>query len=166
MEPRAVLQDLYGRIPHAVEGAVAGLSADDLVWAPSAGANTIGWLVWHLARVEDHHGAELLGQPQQWAGWAERFGLEPDPEDNGYGHSAEQVAAVRPPSAALLLEYHAAVHQPLVDFLDDLGSDDLERVVDERWDPPVTMAVRLVSVAEDALQHAGQAAYMRGHLGR
>jgi hypothetical protein len=166
VEPRDLLQDLYGRIPDAVEGAVQGLSADDLVWAPSSGANTIGWLVWHLARVEDHHGAELLGEEQRWPAWAERFGREPDPHDTGYGHSADQVAGVRPPSSELLVEYHAAVHQPLVAFLGGLGPADLERIVDERWDPPVTMAVRLVSVAEDALQHAGQAAYLRGLLGR
>jgi hypothetical protein len=166
MEPRDLLEDLFGRIPHAVEGAVAGLSAEDLVWVPAAGANPIGWLVWHLARVEDHHGAELLGTDQLWPGWADRFGLDPDPEDNGYGHTAEQVAAVRPPSAELLLEYHAAVHQPLAAFVGGLAPADLERIVDERWDPPVTMAVRLVSVAEDALQHAGQAAYLRGLLGR
>ena len=39
---------------------------------------------------------------------------------------------------------------------------DLDRVVDERWDPPVTLAVRLVSVLADGLEHAGQAAYIRG----
>ena len=44
--------------------------------------------------------------------------------------------------------------------------DDLDRIVDERWDPPVTLAVRLVSVVDDCLQHAGQAAYARGILSR
>jgi hypothetical protein len=166
VEPRAVLEDLYSRIPHAVEGAVAGLSADDLTWVPVPGANTIGWLAWHLARVEDHHGAELLGTEQRWLEWAARFGLDPDPHDTGYGHTPEQVAGVRPPSAQVLLDYLAAVHDPPAAFVAGVGPADLERIVDERWDPPVTMAVRLVSVAEDALQHAGQAAYLRGLLGR
>jgi hypothetical protein len=166
VEPHAVLADLYGRIPHLVEGAAAGLSADDLVWVPATGANSIGWLIWHLARVEDHHGAELLGTGQRWPTWAERFGLEPDPDDNGYGHTPEQVSGVRPPSAELLLEYHVAVHDPLAAFVGGLGSADLDEVVDRRWDPPVTMGVRLISIADDALQHAGQAAYLRGLLGR
>ncbi len=51
-------------------------------------------------------------------------------------------------------------------MLRDLTPDDLDRVVDRRWDPPVTLGVRLVSVADDCLQHAGQAAYLRGLLGR
>jgi hypothetical protein len=39
---------------------------------------------------------------------------------------------------------------------------DLDRVVDKRWDPPVTLGVRLVSVVDDDAQHVGQAAYVRG----
>ena len=50
-------------------------------------------------------------------------------------------------------------------MLTSLSADDLDRVVDRRWDPPVTLGVRLVSVADDGLQHAGQAAYVRGLLG-
>jgi hypothetical protein len=37
-------------------------------------------------------------------------------------------------------------------------------VVDASWDPPVTLGVRLVSVISDDLQHAGQAAYLRGMI--
>ena len=45
-------------------------------------------------------------------------------------------------------------------MLEGLAPDDLDRVVDRRWDPPVTLGVRLVSIADDSLQHAGQAAYV------
>jgi hypothetical protein len=37
-------------------------------------------------------------------------------------------------------------------------------VVDDSWDPPVTVSIRLVSILADDLQHAGQAAYARGVL--
>ena len=47
-----------------------------------------------------------------------------------------------------------------------LTDRDLDRVVDERWDPPVTLGVRLVSVISDDLQHAGQAALIRGIFDR
>jgi Protein of unknown function (DUF664) len=50
------------------------------------------------------------------------------------------------------------------EMLEHITPEDLERVVDRRWDPPVTLGVRLVSVADDCLQHAGQAAYVRGLL--
>jgi hypothetical protein len=123
--------------------------------------------VWHLARVQDHHVGELLEAPQVWESgdWAGRFGLTPDPQNIGYGHSAADVATVRPESAEVVLAYLDAVDARTRSMLETVTADDLERVVDRRWDPPVTLGVRLVSIADDALQHAGQAAYVRGLLG-
>ena len=74
------------------------------------------------------------------------------------------MAAVRPDGAEVLVDYLDAVSDRTRTVLDGLGPDDLDRVVDRRWDPPVTMGVRLVSVADDGLQHLGQAAYVRGLL--
>ena len=163
----ATMNDLYGRIPDRVRRAVEGLDADQLAWAPKPGANSIGWLVWHLTRVQDHHVSELLDEEQLYVrdGWAARFERRPDPQDTGYGHSADEVANVRPSSADVLRGYYDAVHARTVRFIDGLADADLERVVDRRWDPPVTMRVRLVSVADDDLEHAAQAGYVRGLLG-
>jgi uncharacterized damage-inducible protein DinB len=167
MEIAPLLLDLFGRIPPLAEAAVEGLDAEQLHQAPEPGANTIGWLVWHLTRVQDHHVSELLGTEQVWAGgdWARRCGLEPDPSDTGYGHSAEEVRTVQPESADVLLGYLGAVNARTTTMLEGLTPDDLDRVVDRRWDPPVTLGVRLVSIADDCLQHVGQAAYVRGLLG-
>jgi uncharacterized damage-inducible protein DinB len=166
VDPKDVLTELYGRIPDLVRQAVDGLDAEQLTTAPAAGANTIGWLVWHLTRVEDHHVSELLREEQLWTSgdWSALFGRHADPHDTGYGHTAAQVAAVHPDSAQALVDYHDAVAARTRRFLDGIAADDLDVVVDERWDPPVTLGVRLVSVADDALQHAGQAAYVRGFL--
>jgi hypothetical protein len=90
--------------------------------------------------------------------------LEPDPDNHGYGHTPEQVAAVRPERPEVLLEYLEAVDARTSAMLESLTPADLDRIVDRRWDPPVTLAVRLVSIADDNLQHAGQAAYVRGLL--
>jgi uncharacterized damage-inducible protein DinB len=166
VDVRDLLEELYGRIPDLVRSAVEGLDAEQLVTPPRPGANTVGWLVWHLTRVQDHHVAELLGEDQLWVtgGWADRFGLEPDPTNTGYGHDADDVAAVRPTGAAALVEYHDAVAARTRSYLAGLTAADLDRVVDRRWDPPVTLGVRLVSIADDDLQHVGQAAYGRGLL--
>jgi hypothetical protein len=167
MDVASLLLELYGRIPPLARHAVDGVDLDQLTQPPSPGANTIAWLVWHLARVQDDHVAELLGADQLWVGgsWARRFGLEPDPSNTGYGHSAEEVAAVRPEEPAVLIEYLEAVDDRTRAMLRDLVPADLDRIVDRRWDPPVTLGVRLVSIADDSLQHAGQAAYVRGLLG-
>ena len=159
-----VYLELYGRIPPLVRAAVHGLDHASLTTSPVSGANPIGWLVWHLTRVQDHHVSELLPDDQLWSGggWAVRFGRDAAPTDVGFGHTADEVAAFDPVSAALLVEYHEAVDARTRDYLGALTDVDLDRVVDRRWDPPVTLGVRLVSVADDALQHVGQALYARG----
>jgi hypothetical protein len=167
MDVAALLVEIYDRIPGLARGAVDGLDAGLLTRRPSPEANPIGWLIWHLARVQDHHVAEIMEAEQVWVGgggWAARCGLEPDPANTGYGHSSAEVGTVRPESAAMLLEYLEAVSERTRSFVRGLGPDDLDRVVDRRWDPPVTVGVRLVSVADDCVQHAGQAAYARGML--
>jgi uncharacterized damage-inducible protein DinB len=167
METSSLLLEIYGRIPPLVADAVDGLTPEQLREAPTPGANTVGWLVWHLTRVQDHHISELLGTTQIWAGgdWAGRFGLTPDPSNTGYGHREVEVRSVQPDSHAALVGYLAEVDARTRTLLEGLVPDDLDRVVDRRWDPPVTMGVRLVSVADDCLQHVGQAAYARGALG-
>ncbi len=167
MDIPALLLELYGRIPPLARDAVEGLTTEQLTTAPAPGANTIGWLVWHLIRVQDHHVAELLGTEQVWVGgdWARRCGLDPDPANTGYGHRPPQVSAVRPDGPDALLGYLADVHGRTAGMLAGVTPADLDRIVDRRWDPPVTMGVRLVSIADDCLQHVGQAAYVRGLLG-
>ncbi|HLJ08893.1 MAG TPA: DUF664 domain-containing protein [Acidimicrobiia bacterium] len=168
MEVGDILTELFGRIPGIVRDAVGGLAPEDLVARPASHTNPIGWLVWHLTRVQDHHLAELIGEEQLWVSgdWAGRFGLEPDPKNTGYGHSDTDVEAVRPESAEVLVAYHRAVAERSAVYVAGLRPADLDRIVDRSWDPPVTLGARLVSVAVDDLQHAGQAAYVRGLLGR
>jgi uncharacterized damage-inducible protein DinB len=167
MDVAGLLDELYGRVPDAAREVVSGLPTARLTEAPRAGANTVAWLIWHVARVQDHHVSELMGAKQLWAeneAWSIRFGLPPDPHNTGYGHSPEEVAAVRPDDGGALVEYLDAVMRRSRAFLARLTPEDLDRIVDRRWDPPVTMGVRLVSVADDNLQHIGQAAYLRGLL--
>ena len=168
MQPRDVMVEFYDRLPDLVHRAVDGLDASSLAARPGAPtANTIAWLVWHLTRVEDSHIAELLDEEQLWASgdWAASFGLDPDPSDTGYGDEPGDVARIQPASAEVLLRYFDAVHARTQEYLASLDTDALDDIVDRRWDPPVTRAARLVSIVDDCVQHAGQAAYARGLLG-
>jgi hypothetical protein len=164
MDFNDLLVDAFGRVGDAVHGAVEGASPAVLAYRPDDDANSIAWLVWHLTRIQDDHIADVAATEQVWtaAGWCERFGLPFAPVDHGYGHTTEQVAALGGTSADHLLGYHDAVHDSTVRYLRGLTPADLDRIVDERWDPPVSLAVRLVSVVSDNLQHAGQAAYVGG----
>ncbi|MFQ6398135.1 mycothiol transferase [Nocardia sp. KC 131] len=162
-----VLTDAYERIKEVVHEAVDGLGADDLAYRIDKSANSIAWLVWHLTRVQDDHIADVAAVEQVWTaqGWYERFGLPVARLAIGYGDSSDNVAAILAP-AELLTGYYDAVHEQTLRFVRGLTDDDLGRIVDTRWNPPVTLSVRLVSVISDDLQHAGQAAYVRGIIER
>lgn len=165
MTPAELLVESLGRVLESGTAVVDGLSVEQLAHRPTPEANPIGWLVWHLARVQDDHVAEVAGIEQVWTaqGYADRFGLPFDESDIGYGHTSEHVGRVRA-EADQLTAYLTAVHEQSVGYLRTLGEGDLDRVVDERWDPPVTLGARLVSVVNDDTQHVGQAAYVRGLL--
>ena len=168
MDVSELIAELFSRVHGHVHGVLDGLATEDLVAVPEPGSNPIGWLLWHLTRVQDMHVAEILEQDQVWVepGWAERFGLEPDPANVGYGHSPEQVVAVRPESPEAIRDYYAEVEERTKTLVAALTVESLDRIVDTRWDPPVTLGVRLVSIADDDIQHAGQAAYVKGLLQR
>jgi uncharacterized damage-inducible protein DinB len=167
MASSSVLVDAFQRIRDAVYPAVNDLSVEQLAFRPDGGSNSIGWLVWHLTRIQDDHVAALHGGERAWTadGWLERFALPLDPSDTGYGHGPEDVAKVTA-DASLLLGYFEAVHEKTVAYLSTLSDADLEQVIDPSWDPPVTVGIRLVSVIADDLQHVGQAAYIRGVVQR
>jgi Protein of unknown function (DUF664) len=162
-----LLADEFGRIREVVHQVVDGLEPEQLGFRADSRANSIAWLVWHLTRVQDDHVADAAGTEQVWTagGWVERFGLPFHPLATGYGHRPAEVAAVRA-SGELLVGYHDAVCEQTTRFVAGLGDGDLDRIVDESWDPPVSLGVRLVSVVADDLQHAGQAAFVRGVVER
>jgi len=162
-----LLVDALDRVQETVHAAVEGLTRAQLTGRVDDEANTIAWLVWHLTRIQDDHVAGVAGTAQVWHadGWADRFALPLDRDDHGFGHTSAQVAAVDV-DGELLLGYHDAVHDRSVSSLRTVRDGDLSRVVDRSWEPPVTMAVRLVSVVNDCMQHAGQAAFVRGVLER
>jgi uncharacterized damage-inducible protein DinB len=168
MNPAELLVEGFGRIRKAVHAAADGLSTEELAWRVDSEANSIGWLLWHLTRIQDHYVAEATAAEQIWTsqGGAELFGLPFKPDATGYGQRSEEVAEVRVDSADLLVEYYDAVHDNTIRYLEELSGEDLDRVVDTAWDPPVTLGVRLVSVLNDDIQHAGQAGLLRGVIER
>ena len=159
--------DGYGRVFQVLKKALSGLTQDDLNEQPHPDCNSMGWLAWHLTRVQDDHIADLMGEEQLWIkdGWYTRFNRAPAPKDIGFGHSSEEVAAFKSPDVETMLEYHSAVLERSKRYITGLSMADLNRELNEPWYQPLpTVGVRLVSVMSDSLQHAGQIAYVRGLL--
>ena len=167
-----MLTDAFGRIRESVADVVEGLSPQQLQARLDADANPISWLVWHLTRVQDDHVSKAFGAQEVWSadGWASKLGLPSSSMEIGYGHTSKQVADVcaaicgTSSPGSLLVEYYEAVHAQTVSLLSTLTDADLDRVVDRRWTPPVTLGVRLVSVIDDDARHMGQAEFVRGIL--
>lgn len=161
----AILLDGFSRVRDELPELIRGLSSDQLLWRADGGANSIGWLAWHLTRVQDDHMAEVgdLDQVWQTQDFAARAELPYDEGATGYGQSGADVAAFSITDPDLLIAYQAAVFELTSRVLDGLDSDaDYERIIDRRWDPPVTVAVRIASVLNDITQHLGQIALLRG----
>ncbi|MEO7421504.1 MAG: DUF664 domain-containing protein [Ornithinibacter sp.] len=162
-----LVTDSLDRVRETVHSILDDTPASDLATPPTPQSNTIAWLLWHLSRVLDDHLASAFDQEQVWTSgdWADRFALPFPIEAHGFGQSWAEVMEVRS-SAELLRGYHDAVQDAVAQWVEGLDVAALDRVVDERWDPPVTLAVRLVSVINDCTQHVGQAAYASGILAR
>jgi hypothetical protein len=160
---RELLRDAFTRLIEHVDGLTDGLTDEQATYRASPNANSIAWLIWHSARVQDVQVADVAGVEPVWTrdGWVERFGLDLPRDDTGYGHSPEDVAKVQAP-ADLLGGYYHAVHKLTLEYIASITGDELARIVDTHWDPPVTASARLVSIIDDCAQHLGQAAYVLG----
>lgn len=168
MQSRELLTDAFSRISESVGAAVGDITPAEAAYRPDPDANPIAWLVWHLTRVQDDHVSEIAGVDQEWVtgGWNTRFGTDSDASNTGYGHTSNQVAEVSPDEISLLAGYHDAVYRRTLSYLETVDEDELNRIIDHSYDPPVSVGVRLVSVINDNIQHAGQARYVRGTVER
>ena len=160
---RELLRDAFTRLIEHVDDLTDGLTEEVSSYRPTPQANSIAWLIWHSARCQDLQLCDIAGIEQVWTrdGWKDRFGLDLPADDIGYGHTPDDVAKVHA-SAELLAGYYLAVHKVTLAYIAGVTSEDLGRIVDTRWDPPVTASARLVSIIDDCAQHLGQAAYLRG----
>ena len=164
---RELLRDSFNRLIDHVDALTGDLTDEVSFFRPTTAsggeANSICWLIWHSARVQDAQLAQIAGVEQVWisAGWVDRFALDLPRDAHGYGHTAAEVGKVRAP-AALLAGYYHAVHRLTLEYVASVTAEELARIVDENWNPPVTASARLVSIIDDCAQHLGQAAYVRG----
>lgn len=166
MDVRTLLDDGFSRSLDAFEQTLDGIDVTVLNTMPGGDHNSIAWLAWHAGRQADVQIADLSGGQQVWSagGWVSRFGLDLPADAMGYGQSIEDVAKVQVHDPGLLVAYLREVIQTARDYVRTLDESDLDAVIDDSWDPPVTRGVRLISIIDDGSQHAGQAAYVRGLL--
>ena len=160
----AVLMDGFTRVHDALHRALSDCTEDELYKEPHP---PIGWLVWRLNRVIDSNISRLGGQEQLWIanGWHAKFGMEPEPADFGRGltHTREQVLAFHA-SVDLLLAYHDIVFDRTQTYLTNVAAEELARELDEpQYTPLPTVAVRIMSLLENAMNNMGQIGYLKAY---
>jgi len=155
---------IFTRISQVLETSLDGLNEYEINRQPCPECNSIGWMVWHLTRVQDRFVAMLSDNEQVWITekWYENFGREADSRDIGYGHSPEDIANFKAPDAKILLDYHHATLERTKQYTNRISPEELDRAIDDSGAP--TVALRLTAFISDNLQHAGQVAYLRGWL--
>ncbi len=165
MEAKDFMIDALDRIHSLLQRTLRDLTPAELHRQPSSDTNSIAWLVWHLTRVQDISLSGIMEEEQLWTsqGWHAAFEMDADPDQDGFGDTPEQVAAFRAPSAQTLLDYHESVSSRSKSYVSGLAPEAFDRELNQpQFQPLPTVGVRMVSVISDNLQHAGQAAYLRG----
>ena len=164
MECAEFITGIFTRISQVLETALDGLTENEINQQPTPECNSIGWMVWHLTRVQDRFIAMLSNNEQVWITekWYGKFGREADALDIGYGHRPEDLANFKVPNTKTLLDYHHTVLEKTKQYTNKLSPEELDRVIDDSRAP--TVALRLTAFISDNLQHAGQVAYLRGWL--
>ena len=146
--------------------ALDGLGQGELSWQPAPDANSIGWILWHMVRVEDmwiQFFAQFQTELWETEGWHEKFGLPT--RDNGFGHTADQVNDFPSLDLDEFLRYRASVRQATLAYLDTLTPEDMERVPRERR-PEMSLGAMFRQIIGEMYQHVGHIAYLRGLQGK
>lgn len=165
METSDFILDTLDHMQKAVTTAVNGLSHEELTWRPRAEANSIGFIFWHQLRCEDKFIQDMIQRkPQVWVSgkWYEKFNLPENPQDDGYGYTAEQVAAFPVPELKDLLGYAEATRVQTVEYLKAMAPDKFDQLIQTPFLGEITIGQIFAILLCEITQHIGQIAYLRG----
>ena len=142
--------------------AVNDLTPEEMAWRAGPEANPIGWILWHMLRVEDMWFQFFIQRNIEiWEreGWNEKFGLPT--RDNGFGHTQEQVAQFPALDLAELLNYGQAVRAATLEYLKTLTPDDYA-IVPREQRPEMSIGAICSQIIGEVFQHQGHISYLKG----
>ena len=164
MEMNDFIIDILNHTQEAVTRAVDGLTREELAFQPDKECNSIGFLLWHQARAEDSLVNGMVQQkPQVWTtgNWYQKMKVTENPDDDGWGYTAEQIAAFPVPELKDLLGYAEAVRAKTVEYLKSMTANDFDKVIKAPFGE-LTVGQMLSLTMCELNQHTGQIAYLRG----
>ncbi len=161
----------------ATDRALEGLTPEEFKWQPRPDANSIGLILYHMARFEDSFIQFVIQhKPQLWESenWCSK--LEKEKTDSGSHYTAEQVANFCVPDLKKLQDYSTAVRKQTIEFIQSLTPEKLDAKVElppfgpppqpgqpPRRPPfePIVGSLLLMTITHLA-EHAGEISYIRG----
>ena len=163
MELKTFIEQTLEEYRERLLKAVDGLTHEELTWRPGPEANHIGFILWHVFRVEDNwiqRFAQKKTEVWQRDGWPNRLNL---PErDSGYEYTTEQVGDFNTPRLEDLLEYFASVRKETLDYIRNLDPQEFEVYPWPDRRPDFSIARMFRQVTGEVFQHLGHVAYLRG----
>jgi uncharacterized damage-inducible protein DinB len=145
-----------------VADAIKGLSQDDIAWRPKTHSNSIAFLLWHVARVEDLWiNRILLGEKEVYEleGWHKKFNTPA--QDSGFGYDVAKLKSWPVPKLALLKEYAAVVREKTLAYLKSVNEKKLDEPKDFGWSKG-NVGSALSHLITEVAEHSGQIGYLRG----
>ena len=154
------VNECFGKLNQALDG----LTDDEMRWKPTLESNSIDWMVWHMARVEDNLVNYVLqNRASIWErdGWGERLGIATT--SAGAGMTVHEIRAMGRINVPAVMEYYRSVRQETSDYFENImQEDDLSRVIEHTSFRGVTGAWVLGRLLCEEAEHLGQIEYLRG----
>ena len=156
------IEDAFEKEMGFLTEAVNDLTPKELSWRIGPNANPVGWILWHMLRVEDMWFQFFIQRkPEIWErdGWNDKFSLPT--RDNGFGHTQEQVAMFPSLDRDELMRYGVAVRAETLEYLRGLGPEDFNAVPREQR-PEMSIGAIFRQVVGELYQHQGHISYLKG----
>ena len=159
---RYIGRELSG-LKMAMDRVLDSLTQQELSWRPASGCNSIGLILFHIARSEDSIMQGILqGKPQIWKSgkWHEKMNLSDGEAGNHY--TVEQVNAFQVPELSDILAYHDAVRAKTKEYLRGMKIEEFEKEVTFPNIGELPIASIFSLIVTHTSEHIGEMSYLRG----
>ncbi len=140
-----------------------GLTQEEVAWRPAFGANSIGLILFHVARSEDSFiQARLQEKEELWetGKWYDILNVQKD--EAGAHYTVEQVNAFPVSKLDKLMAYMTAVRAETIQYINLLTAESFDRKITMPRFGEMPAAVMLSLIVGHAAQHIGEISYLRG----
>jgi len=163
MELKEYIQAEVSGQKRNIDRVLKDLTQSEYVWRPACGCNSIGLMLFHVARSEDQFvQVRLQNKPQLWEKdkWFSKLNIAEN--EAGAHYNADQVNAFPVPQFKDLVAYFNAVRQQTLDYLATLNGADFDRKFAMPPFGDMTVAGMFSLIVGHAAGHIGEMSYVRG----